>query len=169
MPQVRKQDDPPMTTPCQPNQFNIIVKTPSYQKETLLTDDKYLSPIGKSVKDVSSAQWDTNYYPECTYVERNVASRNHPLQGSGSAKYQFDDGSQETFSLIVYQDYNPKGSHFGGKEHWNFELRAENLPKTLTTIIPFHQVPQSSYIHIEIIDCSKNATIFAKRLNWITP
>lgn len=159
-----------MATPCQPNQFKIIVKTPSCKKETLLTDDKYLGPIGKSIKDVTSAQWNTNYYPDCTYVEKNVASHYHPLQGSGSAKYQFGDGSQETFSLIVYQDYNPKGSHFGGKEHWNFELRAESLPKkTLTTTIPFHQVPQSSYIDIEIIDCSKNATLFKKRLNWKTP
>ena len=159
-----------MATLSQPNQFKIVVETPSYKKETLLTDDKYLNLIGKSIKDVTSAQWDTNYYPDCTYVEKNVTSRNHPLQGSGSAKYQFGDGGQETFSLIVYQDYNAKGSHFDGKEHWNFELRAESLPKkTLTTTIPFHQVSQSPYIDIEIIDCPKHATLFKKRLNWITP
>ena len=55
-----------MATLSQPNQFKIVVETPSYKKETLLTDGKYLNLIAKSIKDVTSSQWDTNYYPDCT-------------------------------------------------------------------------------------------------------
>ena len=76
---------------------------------------------------MKAAQWDTNYYPGSLYAEIHTASVTHPLQGSGSAKYDFTDGSQETLSLIAYQDFNPKGKHAGGSEHWNFELRAESL------------------------------------------
>jgi hypothetical protein len=147
------------------NQFKIKVETPSYKSETLLTDNKYLCEIGKSVRDVKVAQWDTNYYPGSIYTEKGTAAVNHPLQGSGSAKYEFSDGSQETFSLIAYQDFNPKGTHDGGSEHWNFELRAENLKKTLKNL-PFHCVAKSAYVDLEIVDCSTNSPLFKKRLTW---
>ncbi len=149
----------------EPNQFKIKVETASYKNETLLTDNKYLCEIEKKVGEVKVAQWNSNYYPGSTYTEPSTATVNHPLLGSGSAKYYFTDGSQETFSLIAYQDFNPKGTHSSGKEHWNFELRIESLKKPLKNL-PFHQVPKSEYLDIEIIDCSTNSTVFKRRLCW---
>jgi hypothetical protein len=149
-----------------PNQFKIKIETDSYKNETLLTDNKYLCKLGKSIGEVKVASWDTNYYPGGLYTEARTATVNHPLQGSGSARYDFTDSSQEILSLIAYQDFNPKSTHAGGSEHWNFELRAESLKKTLRNL-PFHQVPKSAYIDIEIIECSTNTTLFKKRLCWM--
>lgn len=105
------------------SKFTVKIETADLETYSwdLLTEEN-LKKVGIKPEDIKNID-PFFHVPGKLYTEPGVAKETHPCSGSIGVWIYTYDGHKASIQDIIYYDFNPHKTHYGGLPHWNHERR----------------------------------------------